>query len=171
MTNEQINHLVAEKVMGWRREHYSNGGGYWHRRADCKRGKFSSTCDCNGWYRTPDFTTDPAASKQVREKLAERFVFTGLLRRADYLEVDSKPFRFYVQDGLTPIQAKPLRFEAWADTEEQAVVLCALKSVGVEVDAPAAPDARLSRPKRCTKTNAGYDDARHDADGSLEGIR
>lgn len=85
---------------------------------------------------------DPAASKEVREKLAERFDQCRLEREVSFKnratlddETLSRAFSFCVwnlsmQDGE---ESWTDVFDAEADTEERAVALCALKSVGIEV--------------------------------------
>lgn len=122
----KIDELIATRVMGWTTR--ENDVLYWwlnDKPVICREKEWSD----GAW--SP--TTNAQHAKQVREKLAERFVFTGLLRRADYAEMDSKEFRFYVQDGLSPTNTKPDRFEAWAETEELAIAKCALKAFHVEM--------------------------------------
>jgi len=107
MTNEQIDALIAEKVMGL---DVVDGG-------QCIDTHDYGSSGNDGPLRpTPQYSTDPAASKQVREKLAERFACVQV--------------EIWTQDGKRIHLARvfPETFYAAADTEEMAVALCALKT-------------------------------------------
>lgn len=132
MTDWEMDALIAERVMGWRQVKFPalvteavddgivrfivNGSGQVETRR--RRGGVWG----NWEYFHP--ITDPADSKMVREKLAERF---------DYIRVEwARAFGIHnciaQQVGRTPPN---LTVQAEADTEERAVALCALKTVGV----------------------------------------
>ncbi len=70
--------------------------------------------------------TDPAASKQVRERLAERFEYVVIILNGD----DHPRYKADCGYPFDPSVINP-NYEAWADTEERAVALCALKTVGL----------------------------------------
>lgn len=118
MTEEklrEIDRLVAEKVMGW----LLDDSGWW-----CDSKSYSITHQ-----RNFNPATNPADSKMVRDKLAERFMYV----RVDTCTMDGK--RSYIcraWDVLGPDPNFGCRVEA--STEELAVALCALRSVGVEVE-------------------------------------
>lgn len=124
MTNREIDALVATHVTdgvcrcvkdgaGWSIHGYGSGGGICH--------------NCLKPHHAPHYSSDPLAAKQVREKLLQfcSRVELHILRDGAVCmtEVDSgEPSEHYTA-------------EAEADTEEMATCLCALKSVGIEVEA------------------------------------
>lgn len=71
----------------------------------------------------PHYTADPAASKQVREKLAETWRYR-LETWEDGFALGLYRHRY---DGIA-------MFREIANTEELAVVLCSLKSVGIDIE-------------------------------------
>lgn len=71
----------------------------------------------------PHYSTNPADSKLLRDKLAEKWDL-GLL----YIDsAGGYVFAIYHRGGDVAI------WEVFSDTEELAVVLCALRSAGIEV--------------------------------------
>jgi hypothetical protein len=120
VSDEQIIEAIATKVMRWVKASYDQSGVLW-----------GWHLPENGYDAAPsswDPLTDPAASKLVREKLAERFPAC----RLDFCLSESgamNQFSFAV--------GADFRFDggyrASGTTEERAVALCALRSVGVEV--------------------------------------
>lgn len=72
----------------------------------------------------PHYSTDPVASKQLREKLAEKFTETVMTRMApEDRPRNQEPFEFVV--GFSDRTA----FYAEGETEELAVALCAKKVI------------------------------------------
>ena len=80
------------------------------------------------WRDLLHYTTDPAASKQVREKLAEQGFGYQLQRGLESYE-DGTFMAFIWRLNVSHRETH----RAYADTEELAVALCALKSIGIEV--------------------------------------
>ena len=66
----------------------------------------------------PHYSTGPVNSKKLREKLAERFPFVELTRSPAF---GLPLFRCFVSDTIKE------SFQDRADTEERAVVACAIK--------------------------------------------
>lgn len=149
MTLREIDALVAENVFGWDRmegdaivevERASRAlesrydpadGKRWHNRRawySMSSGK-AERMACEECGSLPQFTTDPAASKQVREKLAERYTEIVLHRSGKLVEC-------IADNSLTDLLS-PRAIRGVADTEELAVAICSLRACGVEVDAPA----------------------------------
>lgn len=104
MSDAQIVEMLATKVMGW-------DPGTWATRLDRP--------NLRGW----DPLTDARHSKQVREKLFHRY-------RVIELRHDSEG---HACAALYPRTADSDAAVVLADTEERAVALCALKTVGVEL--------------------------------------
>lgn len=118
MSDEQIIEALAIKVMLWHR----NSDGWVDAAGNQQRWVGSCGTDC----AHPQFEplTNPADSKQLREKLAERWDYH--LNRI--YTVQGGYFRFrLVSFSLTA------EWQAEADTEELAVAKCALLTVGVKV--------------------------------------
>ena len=109
----KIDAVIAEKVMGWDVIENSD----WL----IGRPRGHGTTEY-----VPRFTTDPAASKQVREKLAERWTILKLT-----LCPNAYTTKIMFEVGMYGHRRE--RFREFAETEELAVCLCALKSIGVEV--------------------------------------
>ncbi len=127
MTNEEINALIAEKVFGPKPEtrpswsHQSEGG--W---TSSFKGIFTHKDYPPNQVGYPEpwydwiplkFSTDPAASKQLREKLAE-FGYWELK------QIGSGMYAF----SIVSLIDEPTMV-ASDDTEEMAVALCALKAL------------------------------------------
>lgn len=123
--------LLAEKVMGWHLYSFTEKYGCW---CDCIKGNHiggssgwaDRTLDDAQYYIGPEWnpTTDPAASKMLRGKLAEAWNY-------DLGRFGSMPASF--QFSLTRIGYGGIAITD-ADTEELAVALCALKSVGIDAE-------------------------------------
>lgn len=114
MTNREIDALIATKVMGWTPDaQHPNlrGLGWWEDSLG------SYTCEL------PKFSTDPTASKQLRDKMrADGYRFTLW----DIPATESLRVRCTIVKSI-------LDGETWqqvSDTEEMAVALAALKAVG-----------------------------------------
>ena len=88
---------------------------------------------CRADEATAYYTTDPAASKQVREKLAETWPSSCLSKSAAEVNTQ-RPFDFCLHPAAFTERSV---YGPYCATEELAVALCALKSCGVDVDAPA----------------------------------
>lgn len=130
LTAAEANRLICEKVFGWRWESYGNGGGFWHRDG-CEKRQRSSSCKCGGLWYTPDYLSDPAASKALMNKLAqmenchlELWVFSTHAECAIAKEVPADPF-----GTIESVVA-----DASGDTLERAVALCAFASLGLDVE-------------------------------------
>lgn len=52
----RLNRLNVEyhQLLGWRRQNYGNGGGYWHK-PGCDRKASMSRCECNGNWMLPRY--------------------------------------------------------------------------------------------------------------------
>ena len=109
----KIDAVIAEKVMGWDVIENSD----WL----IGRPRGNGTTEY-----VPRFTTDPAASKQVREKLAERFTILRLTHTPNAFTT-----KFIFEVGQYGVKRGRIRCDA--ATEELAVALCALQSIGIEV--------------------------------------
>lgn len=128
MTDNEIIEALATNVMGWTT---CDAGCHWD--DGSKRAQEMPVRDER---KLPDLMggvqwnplTNPADSKQVREKLAERFPTYTLERCAG-------SYYFGVLDPEMQQKIKETgdTFGEYSDTEERAVALCALKTVGVEV--------------------------------------
>lgn len=129
MTDSEIIEALATKVMGWTciegaRDGEHLDGDRWHIRRRWFLGDDMKACEECG--NMPEWLTNPADSKQVREKLAERW---------DYIRVEwSRHYGLFNVIVQTVGRANPEEFQAEADIEERAVALCALKSVGINVE-------------------------------------
>lgn len=123
---------LARVVMGmvpcddWKPGNLGSAGGPFMRK-DCahkscypRRSNFGDGNGC------PRFTTDPAASKALREKLAERFQWS-LTREGTSCMMAS--FRIWTLGAKTQDS-----YYAEADTEELAVALCACAAFNIEVE-------------------------------------
>ena len=81
--------------------------------------------DCSG---CPKYTTNPAASKALRDKLArtaDRVVHVTAWTRAGNLKYSA---------SISDCGKNPADYLADSATEELAVVLCALKSIGIDAE-------------------------------------
>lgn len=112
MTDAEIIEKIATLVMGWTK---SDAGLLWVWRVAPDDPQSFQTCRVEGW----DPLTDPAASKQVREKLAELGVWDLQMRHGQF------QFTFYTKSE----QYDSAQCES--DTEERAVALAALRTVGL----------------------------------------
>ncbi len=80
-----------------------------------------------------EYTTDANASKRVRQKLAERFHGFNLSKSPHEVNT-AKPYCFQVfTSNLNDADVTG----PYAETEELAVALCALKSIGMDVEVEA----------------------------------
>lgn len=108
MTNREIDALIAEKIT----------------RHECDNCGSMADCGCevtNIGSGLPRFSTDPAASKQLRDKMrADGWLYFISAHLHDFACEWWKPDT----DG---------NFIEKSDTEEMAVALAALKAVGVEL--------------------------------------
>jgi hypothetical protein len=115
--DSEIIEALATKVMGWRR----SSDGWIDARGDLMAyvGSCGST-SCQ--YDHPQFDPllDPEASKQVRERLLERFISWSLIKHKH------ERFEFIVYLPDTDAMGS---FYGYADTEERAVALCALSTL------------------------------------------
>ena len=121
MTSREIDALIAEKVMGLNPS--QDADDYWEYLNAEKQ-----------WRDVPEFSTDSAASKQLRDKMRAdgwgyRIVSHALLEPLSY----SCSFIAPTDSSFGKV--------VWADTEEMAVALAALKATGVEVEAMAQNSA------------------------------
>jgi hypothetical protein len=132
VTLRDIDRLVAEKVMGWTLFNYEES-----RRAEPEewgdaQGNDGWSWDGqdNGdeaWEWKP--TTDPVAAKVVRERLALKWHWILAFGRT---RPDEPPYGFGLQvDGGDFEQPA---FIAEASTEELAVAICALQTVGIKIE-------------------------------------
>lgn len=81
----------------------------------------------------PRYSSDPIASKQLREKLAEWWPGSNLWRSPMNGNAE-RPFQY----TLTPsMLTEPCVHGPYSDTEEHAVILCAAQAYGI-----AAPEVR-----------------------------
>ncbi len=128
MTDKEIIEALATKVMGWT----PTIGGLQGRGETIPK-----------YWRTPkerrmsswNPLKDPADSKRVREKLAERFNETSLCREL-FRERWTFSFSVWNFNQATAKREGPA-FYGTANTEERAVALCALKTVGIDTERPA----------------------------------
>ena len=128
MTNREIDALVAEKVMGL--QGVTNrllGLGVF--RLEYGAGDTDE--------KVPAYSTDPAASKQLRDKMLE----LGWSYQIGYGKTNIESSAGWkitrgFECRLVNMEADVTRVSATADTEELAVALAALEAVGVEVDRP-----------------------------------
>src|SRR3990167_7344430 len=111
LTNQQINGLVAEKVMGWRPGNLRSDQHWW----------FSDSGEAVTHVANFNPSEDPAAAKQVREKLAEQFTHWCLTWDST---LGQYAFRVW-NAGVV--------FNAYGKTEELAQARCALKAHGIEL--------------------------------------
>lgn len=130
MTNREIDALVAERVMGWRlvtdsaelaRMGYRTGPGFHDKGIYFAGEEWKACIECGN---VPEFSADPAASKQLRDKM-----------RADGFDYELNATK---RDGIWATFSHPGTvedFTTYGDTEEMAVALAALKAFGVEVPA------------------------------------
>ncbi len=130
MTNEEINVLIAERIFGqvacdqWK---YTGAPFYGVMKQDCGHPNCYSTS------LLVDYAENPAASKQLREKLAERWTWALHRREARFIPGQPIPTKEFYRFEMTMIDANGNHIEEQrADTEEMAVCLCALASVGVD---------------------------------------
>lgn len=143
MTLREMDALIAEKMFGW----------YWFQAPQFdangplpEQGKVlcppGMPCPGFEWPRTGvihphyflnqkcyRYTTEPDASKHLRTKLGETWNWLSGCGGHD-----NKPYAFALYRRVKP-QPENEDFIDEADTEELAVCLCALKSVGIEVGA------------------------------------
>lgn len=112
MTALEIDALCAEKVLGW---HSGDGlGSAW----------FDDSGTFQGWKGGRLFSTDPVASKQLRDKM-----------RADgwnWILIDRLTTQ-NTAEYIAVIYKGEISRYALADTEEIALALAALKTVGVNL--------------------------------------
>lgn len=122
LTRREADALIAEKVMGW---HKCWSGGLMGRNPNHFQWKDAAGITHSPFGENPtEFTTDPAASKQLREKLAAQGWDNQSLMR---LQSGRFGFQMLKPDGTDcGGEASP--------TEELAVALCALKSVGIDAE-------------------------------------
>lgn len=113
MTDEQIIEALAVRVMCWHRSE-DIGVEHWHDEA------YNCVAEIPRW----DPLNDPAASKQVREKLASTCCSV-------VIEWNNSTGVWYCQ--IWPSDQSAQNFYAEAKDAERAVALAALKSAGVEV--------------------------------------
>lgn len=121
MTPREIDARIAEKVLG---QVPCNG---WEPVGAPLYGMLKK-CDhaphsCYPPDFAPEYSTNASASKQVRDKLAERFDYWRLTRHR------TGTFTFMISG-----QNEREKFVAEASTEERAVAICALKTVGITVE-------------------------------------
>lgn len=121
---EKMNRLIAIRIMGIREEfiHFQPGG---------------KTIRLNGnaWHIAPldRYTDSPDASISLRDKLSLQW---NWLLGCGGSKPSEKPFGFALFRKDAPIAQQPdPAFIEEAETEEMAVVLCALRSIGVDLDA------------------------------------
>lgn len=124
MTDEQIIEALATKVMGWVLTNYETGDSIPEDWADAQSNDGWFWEGREGSHEAHEWNPlrNPADSKLLREKLAERFKTSALCRNVD----QSMTFSVSKHGAATSYYAE-------ADTEERAVALCALKAVGAEV--------------------------------------
>lgn len=130
MNDRQIDALIAEKVFGWKWYTAPNGFKVLFSPSDSMLvNTEDAPCyvEREGQYQhTHNYTTDPAASRQLREKLAERFTYV----RVDICNGVITGSRAYIARAWHPAKES---FSAEADTEHMAVAKAALLTVGVKV--------------------------------------
>jgi hypothetical protein len=115
MTDEQIIEAIATKVMGF--ELYSKPG-------------FVSLSKAGILYIFPwNPLTNPADCKQVRKKLAKRFSDWSLTFDRDWPQ---QPYEFMIWNISNHEHSLYDLVLGRATTEELAVAICALRSVGIE---------------------------------------
>lgn len=154
MTNREIDALVAENVMGWKWIPRNDGYGFllppdwrqmltkdglsgWIHTPSCQttnliggffgKGELTDKAPYGG----PRFSTDPAASKQLRDRMRELGYVVEIFNR-----VNGSTWCWIHpgEDGLN--ESNPREIPAISsDTEEMAVALAALFALGVEVPA------------------------------------
>ena len=121
MSERDIDVLVAEKVMGWRMALEGEKPPQWKNDLVWATGLSAPRNLVKYDWK---FTTDPVACKKVREKLAERFDY----HLHHIYTIQGGYFRFRVQSLSLGNEVS-----AEAATEELAVAICALRSVGIEL--------------------------------------
>lgn len=122
LSDAEIIEAVATKVMGWEIIDAPMSPSDWPKRPFTLRDVLGTLHRVDDIARIWNPLTDPAAAKQVREKLAERFKTSALCRNVD----QSMTFSASKHGVATSYYAE-------ADTEERAVCLAALKAHGVEL--------------------------------------
>ena len=125
MTLREIDALIAEKVMEITHPYTTTNDEL----GQADRCALCGVLRRNHDYGIPHYTVNPTVSKLVREKLAEQWDVLELTH--DIRQVQPK-FKFKLEKYHTGRVIKFCRVQATA--EELAVALCALKSVGIEVE-------------------------------------
>lgn len=129
MTNAELDALIAEKVMGLTgvfRCCTERDCEFTDERDWTEHGEFYFCLSSGMPAEVPKYASSPDASKQLREKLAERWDYV----RVDINRKDANPWaRCSVWDAGVDLP----RFAAHADTEELAICKVALLSVDIEV--------------------------------------
>lgn len=121
MSPRDIDALVAEHCMGWR-VHFRNTAHYVLASEEGTTYQ-SPQASVNSWHPS----TDPAASKQLRDKMHWEGWYYCIRLCDAFSGGDGKLYcHFYKHD-------RDVSGEEWADTEEMAVALAALSAVGKPV--------------------------------------
>ena len=121
----EANALIAEMFFGWWKERnvFVEGDVIWHH-PTCHIRQKERICVCGSYI--PDYLNSAERSKELRDKLAE--TWDTNLARATNVSV------FALWPKGTTDKTVPPTHIARADTEFEAVVLCAPRSRGVEVE-------------------------------------
>lgn len=120
IAGRELDALVAEHVMGWEKDatHPNLRGSGWWKEPD---GSFN--CEL------PAYSTDPAASKLVRERMGELGYWCRL--QTPFEKDSGEFFAGFTEHSFTGWNGRPDN-QAGADTEELAVALAAIRAMGVE---------------------------------------
>ncbi len=136
MNDDELNAMVAEKVMGWKRvgagdytspyhaplfDDWENKGS--HDRLESPGGEVAFLCDCRGQKgdSLPDYANDIAAAWSLTEE-EDKFILRSLEHKWDYWLVW---YQRTIDDDAEYVTAP---------TAPRAICLAALKAVGVEVE-------------------------------------
>lgn len=139
MTPKEINIALAERVLGWQPHEGREAIVVFGRALDEQLAHYDRIwvkermiMACEQCGNLPDFCVDPEWSGTIRAKLAEKYDWLLGYGRT---RPDEKLYGFALYEKETaPFDERYQVCIAEADTEEMAVALCALRSVGVDVD-------------------------------------